>query len=161
MLYEVITEGQTEPEEITESESVAEVLKTIETAKKTVTPVMSVEHRFYSPLVKNIAKQEGVSQTELDAIPGTGMDNRVTKNDIMAYLGQRGTQPEAKPQPIQPLEPVKLSLEQINGTEQGNEAPIVTGEDEIVEMTRMGKLVAKHMIESVQISAHVQRNNFV
>ena len=90
-----------EQEESIEQESVEKVLKTIEVAEKTVAPVISSEDRFYSPLVKNIAKQEGISQAELDTIPGSGMDNRVTKNDIMAYLGQRSSQPEAKPEPVQ------------------------------------------------------------
>ncbi len=147
---------QTKAEDISESESIAEVLKTVETAKQTIAPVVSSEHRFYSPLVKNIAKKEGISQAELDAIVGTGMDNRVTKNDIMAYLGQRGNQPEAKSVPVQPQEPVNVTPEQFNGTEESKKVPVLTGEDEIVEMTRMGKLVAKHMIESVQTSAHVQ-----
>jgi 2-oxoglutarate dehydrogenase E2 component (dihydrolipoamide succinyltransferase) len=139
-----------------ESESVEKVLKTIEVAEKTVAPVLSSEDRFYSPLVKNIAKQEGISQAELDTIPGSGMDNRVTKNDIMAYLGQRGSQPEAKPEPVQIQEKPKMAPVQVNEIELPKEAPIVSGEDEIIEMTRMGKLIAHHMVQSVQTSAHVQ-----
>ena len=147
---------ETKQESVEESESVAQVLKTFETVKQAVAPVSSSESRFYSPLVKNIAKQEGISQAELDSIPGSGMDNRVTKNDIMAYLGQKTVQPEVKPQPVQPQEPAKVSPVQFNGTEQPEPVTVVSGEDEIIEMTRMGKLVAKHMIESVQTSAHVQ-----
>lgn len=137
-------------------ESVEKVLKTIEVAEKTVAPVLSSEDRFYSPLVKNIAKQEGISQAELDTIPGSGMDNRVTKNDIMAYLGQRSSQPEAKPEPVQTQEKPKMAPIQVNEIEQPKETPVVSGEDEIIEMTRMGKLIAHHMVQSVQTSAHVQ-----
>ena len=61
------------------------MLKTVEVARQTAAPVVSSGDRFYSPLVKNIAKQENISQAELDAIPGSGKDNRVTKEDIMAY----------------------------------------------------------------------------
>jgi 2-oxoglutarate dehydrogenase E2 component (dihydrolipoamide succinyltransferase) len=144
-------------ETVSDSEVVEQVVKTVEVAQQTVVPaVASSEARFYSPLVKNIAKQEGISQAELDAIPGTGMDNRVTKNDILAYLGQRGTQPDVKPQPVQPQETAKVIPVQVNGAEPTKAAPVVSGEDEIIEMTRMGKLIAHHMIESVQTSAHVQ-----
>ena len=74
--------------------AVAEVEKTIEVAKTvTESAIVSSDNRFYSPLVKNIAKKEGVSQAELDTINGTGKDGRVTKNDMLAYLENRGTQP--------------------------------------------------------------------
>ena len=121
---------ETKQESVEESESVAQVLKTFETVKQAVAPVSSSESRFYSPLVKNIAKQEGISQAELDSIPGSGMDNRVTKNDIMAYLGQKTVQPEVKPQPVQPQEPAKVSPVQFNGTEQPEPVTVVSGEDE-------------------------------
>jgi len=158
-------EPQQEPiqnEIVGESESVAQVLKTVEVARQTATPVISSGDRFYSPLVKNIAKQENISQAELDAIPGSGKDNRVTKEDIMAYLGSRNaqpavkTQPVVKPQPVQPQEPSKVSPIQFNGTDQIKPTTVISGEDEIIEMTRMGKLIAHHMVESVQTSAHVQ-----
>jgi len=153
----IMSEQETESEEEKEnSQSVAQVLKTVEAAQQATTPIIASGDRFYSPLVKNIARQEGISQAELDAIPGSGKDDRVTKNDIMAYLGQRGKQPEVKPEPIQPQEPAKATPVQINVTQEPKTAPVVSGEDEIIEMTRMGKLIAHHMIESVQTSAHVQ-----
>ena len=154
----IVPEQEIESEEEKETpQSVAQVLKTVEDAQHATTPIIASGDRFYSPLVKNIARQEGISQAELDAIPGSGKDDRVTKNDIMAYLGQRGKQPEVKPQPVQPeVQPAKVAPVQINVTEESKTAPIVSGEDEIIEMTRMGKLIAHHMIESVQTSAHVQ-----
>lgn len=147
---------QVQEETIAESVSVAQVEKTVEVAQRAVVPVSSSEGRFYSPLVKNIAKKEGISQAELDVIPGTGMDSRVTKNDIMAYLEHRGKEPVVKPQPTQPQEAPKISPIQVNGLEQPKVAPVASGDDEIIEMSRMGKLIAHHMIESVQTSAHVQ-----
>src|SRR5690606_24673202 len=131
-------------------EVVAAVEETVVAAKEAVQPVQSSSERFYSPLVRNIAKKEGISQTELDSINGSGKDGRVTKNDILNYLENREKQPIAQTQAtVQqsavPSQPVQKS------------APVsVNGQDEIIEMTRMGKLIAHHMVESKQTSAHVQ-----
>ena len=132
---------------------VEDIEQTINIAKKTVAPVISSGNRFYSPLVKNIAKQEGVSQQELDGIKGTGKEGRVTKNDILAYIENRvGTQKSIEKQEETP-EVKKI----VSETPKQVATPIVaSGEDEIIEMTRMGKLIAHHMVESVQTSAHVQ-----
>lgn len=133
-------------------EAAAEVSKTMEVAKESVAPVVSSENRFYSPLVKNIAKEEGISQDELDALPGSGKDGRVTKNDILAYLDNRGQQSVAVPSAVEtPQTTVPTSSQ-----EKPKPAVVASGEDEIIEMTRMGKLIAHHMVESVQTSAHVQ-----
>lgn len=131
------------------AEAVAEVSKTVETAQATTATVASTDDRFYSPLVKSIAKEEGITQGELDAIAGTGKDGRVTKNDILGYLENRGAKPAAAPaQPKPAAAPAPKATQT---------APVVaSGEDEIIEMTRMGKLIAHHMVESVQTSAHVQ-----
>ncbi|WP_298894326.1 dihydrolipoamide acetyltransferase family protein [uncultured Psychroserpens sp.] len=143
---------KTEPvkHEVAEPAAVAEVTKTVVVAQETVAPVVSSGDRFYSPLVRNIAKQEGISQTELDAIAGSGKDGRVTKNDMLAYLGSRGTQSA----PVK--EAPKATPAQANGVEKKTAPVVASGEDEIIEMTRMGKLIAHHMVESVQTSAHVQ-----
>ena len=137
-----------------QEEVVQEISQTVSTAKETVTPIASSEEKFYSPLVKNIAKAEGVSQLELDAIVGTGKDARVTKNDILDYVQNKGNNSgyveAAVKQPI---------VTQIKPTEKNKieKPPVISnGDDEIIEMTRMGKLIAHHMVESVQTSAHVQ-----
>ncbi|WP_282043093.1 dihydrolipoamide acetyltransferase family protein [Winogradskyella flava] len=154
---------------------VAEVAQTVVAAKESVAPIVSSGERFYSPLVRNIAKQEGVSQSELDSIPGTGKDGRVTKNDIKSYLQSRSSAPAEsapKAEPVQVEKPVAPTLETESGSnEQQVEAKVekpkaqekpspepimASGDDEIIEMTRMGKLIAKHMVDSVQTSAHVQ-----
>ena len=104
--------------------------------------------RFYSPLVKNIAKQEGISLDELAHIEGTGLNNRVTKDDILAYIAHR-TQPKATttvaPTPAPPA--TATSIDQRSYTKHGEER---------IEMSRMGKIIAEHMTLSKQTSAHVQ-----
>ena len=137
------------------SEVAAIVEKSVFSAQETVAPITSNEDRFYSPLVKNIAKQEGVSQSELDTIKGTGKDGRVTKNDILDYIGNKGV---AKPvsAPIQ-KDPVQPAVTNVAPVAKVEKAPVISGsDDEIIEMTRMGKIIAHHMVESVQTSAHVQ-----
>lgn len=134
-------------------EHVAKAEDIVSQAKEVVTSaITSSGDRFYSPLVKNIAKEEGVTQAELDAISGTGKDGRVTKHDILKYLDSRGQQATSEPtavktESVKPQSVAKTSAE----------APVVaSGEDEIIEMSRMGKLIAHHMVESTQTSAHVQ-----
>jgi 2-oxoglutarate dehydrogenase E2 component (dihydrolipoamide succinyltransferase) len=127
-----------------------EVEKTIE---EVATPIAKTSEsgKFYSPLVRNIAQTEGVSMAELDAIAGSGKDGRVTKNDILSYVENRGNTPKEVAQPK--VEAPKPKVQK----EAPKAAPVsVNGEDEVVEMSRMGKLVAKHMVDSVQTSAHVQ-----
>ncbi|PWH82843.1 diapophytoene dehydrogenase [Algibacter marinivivus] len=147
------TETATIEVEETKNETVQELEQTITQAKEIVTPVVSSGERFYSPLVKNIAKAEGISQAELDGVFGTGKDGRVTKNDILNYIKNKDNkqQPVATKleTPVAPTKTVETSKV---------EKPVVvsSGEDEIIEMTRMGKLIAHHMVESVQTSAHVQ-----
>ncbi len=112
--------------------------------------------RFYSPLVLKIAQEEGISMAELEQVPGTGMDGRVSKKDILTYLENRGSaQPQPAYTPVQHLvqqQPAVASTHQVAVSQ-----PQVTysGNVEIVEMDRMRKMIAKHMIESVHTSAHV------
>ncbi len=134
-----------------DKEMVEAVEEKVETAKQsTQTTIESSDDRFYSPLVKNIAKEEGVSQSELDSISGTGKDGRVTKNDMLAYVENRGKQPE------QPKQPATQQPVASKPAPAPKPAVSVNGEDEVIEMTRMGKMISKHMVDSVQTSAHVQ-----
>lgn len=145
-------------DEVKEQEIVQDVAQTVVAAQQSVEPVISSGDRFYSPLVRNIAKQEGVSQNELDTIPGTGKDGRVTKNDMKAYLENRGAKHTELSQ-VQPVLEQKVETKSVSKpVVQHQEATpvIASGGDEIIEMTRMGKLISKHMVESVQTSAHVQ-----
>jgi 2-oxoglutarate dehydrogenase E2 component (dihydrolipoamide succinyltransferase) len=149
------------PEQKEEPKTAPEVIQVAETvvaAKAVAAPAVSSGDRFYSPLVRNIAKKEGVSQAELDAITGTGSEGRVTKNDILAYVENRSNQPVAPATPK--FEPVQSNGAASVPTQapevQQVQPAISSGDDEIIEMSRMGKLVAKHMVDSVQTSAHVQ-----
>ena len=157
---------QSVPVTVAETPEVTQVAHTVEAARTAVAaPVVSTEDRFYSPLVKNIAKQEGVSQSELDTIAGTGKDGRVTKNDIFEYLENKKSAPISAPQPsvsqttkeIVATEPVAEQSSQVKAPEKAKSEPVFASNgDEIIEMTRMGKLIAHHMVESIQKSAHVQ-----
>ncbi|MBN3034178.1 MAG: 2-oxo acid dehydrogenase subunit E2 [Bacteroidales bacterium] len=108
----------------------------------------STPGRFYSPLVRNIARSEGVSQEELDRIGGSGKDGRVTKNDILAYLEERK---KGKTSDAPVAEAPKAA------TVTGIEAPRVTvmPGDEVIEMDRMRRLIADHMVMSKHVSPHV------
>jgi len=132
---------------------VNEVEETVSNAKQSSsneTPTnFSDSDRFYSPLVKNIAKKEGISLDELEKVQGTGKEGRVTKTDILDYVENRSsvasTQPAAAAKPAS-APPV-----------QQQSAPVsVNGEDEIIEMSRMGKMISHHMVQSNQTAAHVQ-----
>jgi 2-oxoglutarate dehydrogenase E2 component (dihydrolipoamide succinyltransferase) len=96
--------------------------------------------RFYSPLVRKIAQDENVKLHELERIEGTGKDGRVTKNDILNFI---------KTRPKSPAEP-DVMLQKAHAITE------VSGEDEIIEMDRMRKIIAQRMVESVHIAPHVQ-----
>lgn len=106
--------------------------------------------RFYSPLVKNIAKTEGISITELDRIPGTGEANRLTKKDLLAYLEHRTAVSQA------PVRSPKVDATFSSAEQQSKDTPVASGEDQIIEMSRMAKLISQHMTESKNTSVHVQ-----
>ena len=145
--------SQEEPAEADQNEEVStaeEAEQFVNSAKETTAaPAISNDgDRFYSPLVKNIAQQEGIAQEELDKIEGTGLEGRVTKDDILKYVETRksGKAPASASKP-----------EPTNAPEKTAAAPVsVNGEDEVIEMTRMGKMISKHMMASVETSAHVQ-----
>lgn len=104
----------------------------------------STEGRFYSPLVRTIAKEEGIAQAELDALAGSGAEGRVTKKDVLAYLEQRKT-PVAPAPPAVSSQPAPISRPAVS----------MDGNVEILEMDRMRKLIADHMVMSKQVSPHV------
>lgn len=139
-------EAQTENTSTPAPKEAAQVAQTVETAKETTQIDFSGSEQFFSPLVRNIAKEEGISLQELEGIKGTGKNNRVTKNDILEYVANRAKAPaatQAKPVANQPTAT--------------KAAPVsVNGQDEIIEMDRMRKLISHHMVQSIQTSAHVQ-----
>lgn len=111
--------------------------------------------KFFSPLVRSIAEKENISSSELNTIIGTGLDGRVTKSDLLGYLASRGQNTakpaeNVQPQPIVSNSPVITSSNVIK-------EPIVVANpgDEIIEMDRMRKLIAEHMVMSKHVSPHV------
>jgi 2-oxoglutarate dehydrogenase E2 component (dihydrolipoamide succinyltransferase) len=136
-------------------------------------------NRFYSPLVLNIANSEGISLSELERIPGTGIDGRVSKKDILQYVANKKSGISTKEvTPTAPVAPVQASprfetsakptasaspVSEVKtitvGTPSGKlsdpAAVVVNGNTEIIEMDRMRKLIAKHMVDSKHTSPHV------
>jgi 2-oxoglutarate dehydrogenase E2 component (dihydrolipoamide succinyltransferase) len=143
-----------EAKEIVSAE-VQVIEKTIEVVKEAVaTPIdFSDSEKFLSPLVKNIAAAEGVSVVELAAISGTGKEGRVTKNDILEYVKNRGNQ--AVIAPVKVTETPKNVVSSVSIAQKSADVS-VSGGDEIIEMDRMRKLISGYMVASVQTSAHVQ-----
>ena len=137
---EIITEIKSEKElaeEMTDSleKSAKVILESVEAT--------SSNKGFLSPLVKNMIKKEGISSEELSLINGTGKDNRITKNDILTFLSNRSLIVD---------DSIKLKRKIIHSEK------IDTSDfsDEVIEMTKMGKLISQHMTDSVKTSAHVQ-----
>ena len=117
----------------------------------TAIPKNGTSGKFFSPLVRNIAEKEGTTASELEAISGTGQDGRVTKKDVISYLANRGSAPATTPA-ASTTPAVASSASFMNIKE-----PIVLPNpgDEIMEMDRMRKLIADHMVMSVHVSPHV------
>jgi len=128
------------------------------------TPI--TEGRFYSPLVMNIARQEGIPMAELDRVPGTGLEGRVTKKDIFSYLENRHTAPnssasdlvtsppvvsEAAPATVSSPAPATVKTASVVSPATVS----VSGANEIIEMDRMRKMIAQRMVDSKRISPHV------
>ena len=127
------------PDPLPEFETVS---NTVEEAKAMVSnEILNQKSEFLSPVVKSIVKAEGLNEEEIKRIKGSGKDNRITKKDILAYLSQRGSS--------------SSSTVSTKSTEASSVIPNSDG-DQIIEMSRMAKLTAEHMIRSKQTSAHVQ-----
>ena len=140
-------EPRTAADTVKEMEVKAESPKEIAEAKPTqAAKDFSDSNRFYSPLVKSIAKKENISVDELDAIEGSGKEGRVTKQDILKYLETKGTATPTVAKKDTPTAPA-----------QKMEAPKVTtaAGDQVIEMDRMRKLIADNMVMSKQVSPHV------
>jgi 2-oxoglutarate dehydrogenase E2 component (dihydrolipoamide succinyltransferase) len=147
-----------------EEEMVAAAEKALSANDRAGIPTLdySSSERFYSPLVKNIAKEEGVSFNALEGVEGTGKDGRVTKNDILEYVKLKSTVPVTSEKVLEPVVEQKQAIvpvveKIVEAKEKPIQAPVKVAQgDEVIAMTRMGKLVAKHMVDSVATSAHVQ-----
>lgn len=126
-------------------------IQEVSASNATVTNI--AEDRFYSPLVKNIAKEERVSADELSRISGTGANNRVTKQDILEYVRNRGAQTANN---IVTVSESKASAPStVAESKTPTSAISISGNVDIIEMDRMRKIIADHMVMSKQTSPHV------
>ena len=116
----------------------------------------NISNEFLSPLVKSIVKAEGLDQEELKLIRGSGKNNRITKKDILAYLSQRRNSFTSAKDKYSTLSSRSSPLISSTDTTTGSDTILKGDGDQIIEMTRMAKLTADHMIRSKQTSAHVQ-----
>jgi 2-oxoglutarate dehydrogenase E2 component (dihydrolipoamide succinyltransferase) len=133
-----------EPMETVEEEPTPEIIEEIESSvSQQLSKSNSLASGLLSPLVRNMAKEEGISDEELSRIQGTGLDGRVTKYDMIAYLETRNGSISAVPNDTF-KKPASTTV------------PSPATGDEIIELNRMAKLTADHMIGSLQTSAHVQ-----
>lgn len=123
--------------------------KVMATPPVTTTPLTALQKsgsgRFYSPLVRNIARQENISMAQLETIPGSGLEGRLTKRDLLAYLSGNKAIPSPTAEPVKPAAPVYTPATAVS----------MSGNVEIIEMDRMRKLIADHMVMSKQTSPHV------
>lgn len=116
---------------------------------------MGSDGRFFSPLVRSIAKEEGVSQEELENISGSGQGGRVSKKDILEYVENKKSGKVSAPAKSAPAQSTSSTSSQksISAGQLNIQSP--SGDVEVVKMDRMRKMIAEHMVKSVQTSAHV------
>ena len=158
--YQVGGEGAAEPSASHASEPVQAEAPAPEIVEAMMAPIAEAptrrgpSGRFYSPLVRSIAQEEGISMEELEGIPGSGSEGRVTKKDILSFVqarkgGSPSAAPAPAPAPVQaPDAPKPMSTAPAAATS-------MSGDHDIVEMDRMRKMIADHMVRSVQTSPHV------
>ncbi|MFT6844611.1 MAG: 2-oxoglutarate dehydrogenase E2 component (dihydrolipoamide succinyltransferase) [Flavobacteriales bacterium] len=132
------------------AESAKQDVKSDVAPEPTTIEKRSESGKFYSPLVRSIAKEEGVVMNELDGIAGSGQEGRVTKQDLLDYLanGRKGQAPVASNNAAPATVAKKAPAASAPSTS-------VSGSDEIVQMDRMRKLIADHMVNSVKVAPHV------
>jgi 2-oxoglutarate dehydrogenase E2 component (dihydrolipoamide succinyltransferase) len=139
----------------------AQVVETVQAITPNIQPPTSniqptSGNRFYSPLVLNIAASEGVSMSELEYIPGTGNEGRVTKKDILQYVQEKKAGKAGSPQQaVGSQQQVTVIKESSTPTTNSQQLTTYSGNVEIIEMDRMRKLIADHMVRSKQTSPHV------
>ncbi len=165
---EVIAESNLPHEPFTNEEENAE--EAIPFVPRSVSPVINNNggnNNFYSPLVLNIAASEGISISELEKIAGSGNDGRVTKKDILQYVADTKSAPAAETETAPQTSLQKTEKSVVPATDETNAAAAKedfqqagpsaasAGNAEVIEMDRMRKMIAKHMVSSKQISAHV------
>jgi 2-oxoglutarate dehydrogenase E2 component (dihydrolipoamide succinyltransferase) len=144
-------------EKTQETTTVVEEIKNIQPVISQPQHTNGNANRFYSPLVLNIAASEGVSMTELEAIPGTGNEGRVTKKDILQYVSDKksGRVKSRESEVGSREETMMIPVSKVEQSTQSTAMTTYSGNVEIIEMDRMRKLIAEHMVRSKHISPHV------
>ncbi|GAA4166396.1 dihydrolipoamide acetyltransferase family protein [Chryseobacterium ginsenosidimutans] len=155
-ILEIEGEGEnTASEEVKAETSAAtpdpDTLKTIEQPLQVAASTEFSGDLYLSPLVKSIAQQENISETELKSIQGSGLEGRITKEDILAYVKNRGSQPVQQAAPVQQV----ASAPQPVATSAPASTITVAAGDEIIPMDRMRKIIAENMVKAKQIAPHV------
>lgn len=130
----------------------AETLKTIEQPLQVAASTEFSGDLYLSPLVKSIAQQENISEAELKTIKGSGLDGRITKEDILGYVANRGNQPQAAQQAV-PVQAASVP-QPVATSAPAATVPVAAG-DEIIPMDRMRKIIAENMVKAKQIAPHV------
>ncbi|MCU0437348.1 MAG: 2-oxo acid dehydrogenase subunit E2 [Raineya sp.] len=158
--------GASQPQPTSTQEIVKEAQQIEAKIEEVKTLSEPVAGRFYSPLVLNIAKEEGISMSELETIAGTGQEGRVTKTDILAYVKAKKSGATVQQQPktvepvieIKPVQEVQVTPVQevkvVQPEKKATPVPVFDG-DEVVEMDRMRKMIAQRMVESKHTAPHV------
>ncbi|HAN78131.1 MAG TPA: diapophytoene dehydrogenase [Bacteroidales bacterium] len=140
----------------TSNQATASETKSVSAPDSQIEDINHTSDRFYSPLVKSIAKTEGIGFEELEAIKGTGNNDRVTKTDVLKYVENRGSQKTAQtPAPAAQVVQTPAAAATTAQQKPNKVHVSVSANDEIVEMDRMRKMIGDHMIMSKQVSPHV------
>ena len=152
------TEGSDDTPDVNDATPAPTVTKVVEEAvtkavEATTTTITNTGERFYSPLVRSMASEEGIEMTELESIPGSGKEGRVTKSDMVSYLKTRGSAPATAPVKTETKKTTPAPKAAVPAHTPVNVPN--TGGTEIVEMDRMRKLISAHMTMSKQTSAHI------
>ncbi len=152
------TEGTDDTPDVNDATPAPTATKVVEEAvtkavEATTTTITNTGERFYSPLVRSMASEEGIEMTELESIPGSGKEGRVTKSDMVSYLKTRGSAPETAPVKTETKKTTPAPKTAVPAHTPVNVPN--TGGTEIVEMDRMRKLISAHMTMSKQTSAHI------
>jgi len=146
-----MSEDAADAEPVSQDKEEAAVEVVEETVVSEVSEIKSDSDRFYSPLVKAIAQKENISQVELDAIVGHGKDGRVQKEDVLKFVAERGTAPQVQSAPV-----IEAKVEKPVATPEKPKVSMSVGaNDQIIEMDRMRRIIADHMVMSKQTSPHV------
>ena len=152
------TEGSDDTPDVNDATPAPTFTKVVEEAvtkavEATTTTITNTGERFYSPLVRSMASEEGIEMTELESIPGSGKEGRVTKSDMVSYLKTRGSAPATAPVKTETKKTTPAPKTAVPAHTPVNVPN--TGGTEIVEMDRMRKLISAHMTMSKQTSAHI------